>query len=79
MRDGQINQSLQINRIADRQWQMANMADFDGDGKADILWRNQSSGSTYMYLMNGNAIIGQGSSAVIGTDWRLIGAVVTSI
>jgi hypothetical protein len=49
------------------------MADFDGDGNADILWRNQGSGSTYMYLMNGNAIIGQGGSAAIGMDWRLVG------
>ncbi|TPH13203.1 hypothetical protein EPA86_14960 [Litorilituus lipolyticus] len=72
MRDGQINQSLQINRIADTQWQMADMADFDGDGNADILWRNQSSGSTYMYLMNGNAIVGQGGSEVIEMDWRLV-------
>jgi len=28
--------------------------DFDGDGKADILWRNLSTGNSVMSLMNGN-------------------------
>jgi uncharacterized protein YkwD len=30
------------------------VGDFDGDGKDDILWRNQSSGNTVVSLMNGN-------------------------
>src|SRR2546425_8021 len=30
--------------------------DFDGDGKADILWRNTSTGDNFIYLMNGAMI-----------------------
>jgi hypothetical protein len=30
------------------------VGDFDGDGKADILWRNLSSGNTVISIMNGN-------------------------
>src|ERR1051325_1272737 len=44
--------------------------DFNGDGKADLIWRNASSGDTWMWLMNGNVatstqLIGNFSSAWI--------------
>src|SRR5438876_73683 len=31
-------------------------ADFNGDGKSDILWRNSSTGENYVWLMNGTTI-----------------------
>jgi hypothetical protein len=33
-----------------------NPADFDGDGKQDLLWRNTSSGAVGVWLMNGAAL-----------------------
>jgi hypothetical protein len=49
------------------------IADFDGDGRSDILWRNAVSGDTAIWLMdgvtpkpNGTAIIMSGS-----TGWRV--------
>ena len=36
-------------------------SDFDGDGKADILWRNISTGENYIWLMNGLSTASQGS------------------
>jgi hypothetical protein len=41
--------------VADTAWKVAGVADFDGDGKADIFWRNTASGETYLYPMDGNA------------------------
>src|SRR5207237_1044582 len=41
-------------------WQMQGIGDFDGDGKADILWRNSSTGENYVYFMNGWAIVSRG-------------------
>ncbi len=31
-------------------------SDFDGDGKADVLWRNEANGQNRIWLMNGAAI-----------------------
>ena len=42
---------------------MEGVGDFDGDGRADILWRNAASGENYIYLMNGTAIASQASVA----------------
>jgi hypothetical protein len=36
-------------------WQVVAIGDFDGDGKADLYWRNSSSGENDLWLMNGIA------------------------
>jgi hypothetical protein len=50
-------------------------ADFNGDGKADILWRNQSNGKNTAWLMNGTAVSSSVSlSSVSDTNWTIVGA-----
>ena len=34
-------------------WQIEGVADFDGDGKADILWRDTVTGTVAVWFMNG--------------------------
>jgi len=46
-----------LRTVPDQSWQVAGIGDFDGDGEADILWRNSSSGQNYIYPMNGTAIM----------------------
>jgi hypothetical protein len=50
-------------------------ADLDGDGKADVLWRNASTGENYFYPMNGLAIgAGEGYvRTVADTGWKIVG------
>jgi 6-phosphogluconolactonase (cycloisomerase 2 family) len=46
--------------------------DFNGDGRADILWRD-ASGTLALWLMNGTGVI---SSSLVGTvtlDWTIVG------
>lgn len=41
-------------------WKVLTAADFNGDGRSDLLWRNDATGLVYMMLMNGASISGQG-------------------
>jgi hypothetical protein len=45
-----------LRTVGDTSWQVVGVADFDGDGKSDILWRNTLSGQNYVYPMDGLAI-----------------------
>ena len=73
MKDGQIETSQQINNVKGAEWQIKSVADFNGDGKADIFWHNQNTGLTYVYLMDGAAIISRGALNTVNPQWQVIG------
>ncbi|MGZ5584656.1 MAG: FG-GAP repeat domain-containing protein, partial [Usitatibacter sp.] len=41
-------------------WKILAAPDLDGDGRSDILWRNDATGQVYGMLMNGATIVNQG-------------------
>jgi hypothetical protein len=47
------------------------VGDFDGDGKADILWRNTSTGTAILWQMDGFAVEATGSIGGASTDWQI--------
>ena len=63
-----------LRTVTDLNWKVAGVGDFNGDGKADILWRNSSTGQNYIYLMNGTAIQGEGYTRVVAdANWKVAG------
>ena len=49
-------------------WVVQGVGDFDGDGKADVLWRNDVLGGiVYVWLMDGPAIVSSAVVAGVGT------------
>ena len=62
----------------DASWKVVEIGDFDGDGKSDILWRNDS-GAMAEWLMNGSQVTAsvtpssQGNPVSPGAGWNAQG------
>jgi hypothetical protein len=65
-----------LRTVADQNWQVRGTGDYDGDGRADVLWRNSLSGENYLYPMDGTTI--KPSEGYLRTvadlDWRVVPA-----
>jgi len=46
-----------VRAVADTQWRVRACADYNGDGKADVLWRNATTGENYLYPMDGATVL----------------------
>ena len=59
-------------------WSVAGIGDFTGDGEADILWRNSSTDTLAMWLMNGSTIESsasptfQGNAVSPDATWNIV-------
>jgi hypothetical protein len=58
--------------IIPNSWQMVGQRDFNGDGKADLLWSN-TNGDTAIWLMNGTTVSGTPDLGVVGNGWSVVG------
>lgn len=48
-----------------------NPHDVDGDGKADLVWRNRQSGAVALWFMNGTAIASAGFPGNVSLEWQI--------
>jgi hypothetical protein len=64
-----------LTTLADRDWKVAGVGDFDADGMADILWRHAGNGNNTMWFMNGRTILPASGpiQAVTNTNWEVVG------
>lgn len=48
---------LTPDRLGDTEWQIAGLADFNGDGRSDILWQHLGTGNLSVWFMNGTTLV----------------------
>jgi hypothetical protein len=54
-------------------WHVEGIGDFNGDGKSDVLWRQDGSGQLYVWEMNGRQVQAEGAvaHAPVTSDWHV--------
>jgi FG-GAP-like repeat len=57
-------------RAADASWSVTHIADFNGDGKADILWR-KTDGTVALWLMDGLSVLANVTLLGANPDWSV--------
>ena len=55
------------------EWEIVGTGDFDGDDRADILWRNMSTGAVYIWLIDGTDRVGAGLVGGVPLVWEIVG------
>jgi FG-GAP-like repeat/Lectin C-type domain/FG-GAP repeat len=74
-----------LTHVPDTSWKMIAAADFNGDGKDDILWRNDRNGENAVWFMDANTITTDNRYKsdeqffvdrirFIDTNWEMVGA-----
>ncbi len=59
--------------IIDINWQIQGIGDFNGDGMADVFWRNGQTGDAAVWTMDGPQISQYGSVANVDSNWQVQG------
>jgi hypothetical protein len=56
-------------------WSIVGTGDFNGDGYADILWRNTTTGDLAIWEMNGTTVLNANASGVgnVALNWTVVG------
>jgi hypothetical protein len=65
---------LTPSRFADTRWKIVKVADFNGDGKVDVLWHHQATGELYVWYLNGTVTMTGGylnPNRFSDTTWKV--------
>jgi len=69
-----VTKTLNLPAQTDLDWQMVGTADFNSNGKVDILWRHATNGKNMVWLMNGatrTSIVNLPTLATL--QWQIVG------
>jgi hypothetical protein len=63
-----------VHREPNLAWRIVADADFNGDGVADLLWRNMSNGQVYVMLLNGSGLPATGAVVAVepNAQWKIV-------
>jgi hypothetical protein len=67
---------LNPTRVDDPQWRIVGSADFNGDGRRDLLWQHMTAGWVAVWLMNGINLVEArltNPARVNDTNWTIVG------
>ncbi|MHC4220339.1 MAG: FG-GAP repeat domain-containing protein, partial [Planctomycetota bacterium] len=67
-----LPQSGSLPKVSDLNWAVAGTADFDGDGRTDILWRDVATGENAIWFMDGLSRVSSGTAGV-DPSWTIVG------
>ena len=70
---GAVGLELTIAGFGERRAPRRSLVDFNGDGKTDILWRNNATGDVGAWLMNGTTVSSYVPLGSVGTSWSIAG------
>lgn len=66
--------AISIERVPDPDWKIVAAQDFNGDGKADIVWHHRTQGYIALWYMNGVTVVDSvllSPGQVTDTNWRI--------
>jgi hypothetical protein len=63
-----------LGTTTDAAFQVQTVADFDGDTKADLLWRHAVQGDMWLWRMNGTTKLGDTYVATVNASYQIVGA-----
>jgi probable HAF family extracellular repeat protein len=69
----QVLQSGSVGSAVPGGWAIAGTGDFNGDGMADVLWRDLNTGTVAIWLMNGLQSPQVGGFGPIPANWSIVG------
>jgi FG-GAP-like repeat len=68
----QVSQSGSLGTVPSN-WQIVGTGDFNGDGKADILWRDTTTGAVAIWMLNGLQVLQSGVFGAVPTNSGIAG------